>query len=155
MNFKEEIQTLPKSFNIQDLNQIQLHYSVKQEAENIFNGPYARNNRSLDKIIEDTIVGHAAEQHLIQTQDYTTNPQKYNDVVSPGGNEVEVKVINYKWCNEYRIETDPKRMNLKLWTEKYHSGIGHSSKYVLVYSVNEGEYILFGAYNLENQQRIY
>ncbi len=154
MSFKSELHNLPKSFSIQDLNQIQLHVSVKREAEYIFNGPYARNYRSLDKIIEDTIVGHAAEQHLIQTQNFTDNNDKYNDIISPEGHKVEVKVINYKWCNLYRIETDPKKMNLKLWTEKYKSKLGHSSRYVLVYSVQDGMYDLFGGYDLETQQRL-
>ena len=128
--------------------------SVKNEAQDIFNGPYARNNRTLDKIIEDTIVGHAAEQHLIQTQNFIKNPKNFNDVISPKGYEIEVKVINYKWCNEYRIEVDPKKMNLKLWTEKYNGKSGHSSRYVLVYSVRDELYTLFAGYDLETQDRI-
>ncbi len=153
--FKQEISTLPKSFNINDLNQQKLQYSVSREAQHIYDGKYSRNNRTFEKIVQDTVVGHAAEEYLIQKMKWNTNPSNFNDVISPLGISVEVKVINYKWCNAFRIETDPQGMNLSLWRKKYKDkGHGATSRFVLVYSVQDGQYSLFGGYDLETSTRV-
>lgn len=155
MNFQTELQQIPKYFNINDLDQQLLKESVEREARAIFNGPYSNNNRSLQKIVNDTYVGHAAEEFLIQKLNYKTNPLEFNDVISPAGEWVEVKVVNYKWCNEYRIEQDPKHMNLKLWAEKYKNPNHDSqSRYVLVFSTDNINYEFFGAYDLETSTKV-
>lgn len=155
MHFKDELQNIPKHFHMHDLDQALLKESVEREALHIFNGPYSNNNRSLQKIITDTYVGHAAEEFLIQTLNYKTNPKDFNDVISPSGHWVEVKVINYKWCNTYRIEEDPKFMNLKLWSKKYNDQNHDSrSRYVVVFSTDNIHYEFFGAYDLETSTRL-
>ena len=155
MSFQQEIQSLPRSFNLNDLNQQQLLTSVNRETRHIYDGRWSRNNRSFEKIREDTIVGHAAEEFLIQKMGYKTNHADFNDVISPQGYNIEVKVINHKWCNQYRIETDPRGMNLTLWTQKYNDrGHGTNARYVLVYSVYGENYTLFGGYDLETGQRL-
>ena len=151
MTFKEELHQLPSSFSMDDLDILKLQASVRNEATDIYHGRYARNNRSLDKIIYDTMIGHAAEQYLIQKHSFAPNPKNFNDIISPNNHEVEVKVINHRWCNKYRIESDPKNMNLKLWMSKFHNPEhAQNSRYVIVYSVKDKEYSLFGGYDLED-----
>ena len=145
-----ELTNLP-NFNIDEISSSDLHSYVHKEVQSIYDGIYSRNNRSWDRIMYDTALGHAAELFLLKTQNFTENPLPYNDIISPMGHFVEVKVVDSKWCNEYRIETDPKKMNLKLWTEKYKSNVhDNASRYVVVYSVHDGKYTYFKTYDLDN-----
>ncbi len=130
-------------FNKNDVNQQKLQESVQREAEGIF-----RNNargRSFEKVCEDTEKGHIAERYLIEVMGYSDNPKDYHDVIDTSDIEVEVKVIDEKWCNDYYIEQDPNFRNLKKWKS---NKTWNDAKKVVVFSESNGNYKYYGTYDL-------
>lgn len=81
-----------KSFNIKDLDQRALLSKTKIESQEIFNKPSTRKGRTLNDIIATNMYGISAEQYLIEKCEFTDNPAPYQDVISPEGIDVEVKV---------------------------------------------------------------
>ena len=141
-------------FNIQELNQEKLNESVANEASLIFKNKKSYDTRTYDDIVANTKAGHAVERFLIECANFTNNPKMYHDVVSAAGVEVECKVINHKWCNDYNVITDPKAFNLKKWTQNYKNY--NSARYVCVFKsdgLNENfEY--YATFDLENGDKV-
>lgn len=81
-----------KSFSLKDINLIELLAKAKAESQLIFDKESTRKGRTLDDITVTNMYGLAAEQFLIEKCNFTDNPLPYQDVISPEGIDVEVKV---------------------------------------------------------------
>ena len=62
-------------------------------------------------------------------------------------NEVEVKVIDARYCNDYFIETDPNGYNLTKWRKSYKSY--NSARKLVVFSKDYDTYSYYKTYDLE------
>jgi hypothetical protein len=131
-------------FTKDDVDQQKLEESVKREAQGIFEKN--SRNRTFDQVYKDTEKGHIAERYLIEHWGYTDNPKLYHDVIYNDNIEVEVKVIDKKWLNEYFIETDPYHRNLKKWRESKRQY--NVAEKVIVFSVDNGVYEYYNTYDL-------
>jgi len=109
----------------------------KHEAKEIFNGNGAH-GRSFKKVFTDTLRGKAAERFLIERCGYSNNPNRYQDLISPTGNTVEVKVTNIPGGVTKKIE---KCMKAKLegWLESDYL-------YVFLNYDKSTDYVLFDTY---------
>ena len=81
-----------RTFSLKDINLIELLAKAKAESQLIFDKESTRKGRTLDDITVNSMYGLAAEQFLIEKCNFTDNPLPYQDVISPEGIDVEVKV---------------------------------------------------------------
>ena len=81
-----------RTFSLKDINLIELLAKAKAESQLIFDKESTRKGRTLDDITVTSMYGLAAEQFLIEKCNFTDNPLPYQDVISPEGIDVEVKV---------------------------------------------------------------
>ncbi len=130
------------TFTKNDVNLIQLDINVRREALGLFNNP--TNQRSFQELYDTVEKGIIAERYLIEHFGYTNNTKKYHDVIDPNGIEVEIKVIEDKWCTPHFIETDPHHRNLKHWMDADF----HDSNFVLVFSRKNNVYSFYKCYSL-------
>ena len=91
-------------FNVRDLNTSTLLTRAKKEAQDIFDNPDTRRGRSLKKIIETSLYGHAAELYLIEKHQFKDDPKSFKDLFDTKGNAVEVKVTQFKHYVPYVLE---------------------------------------------------
>ena len=81
-----------RTFSLKDINLIELLAKAKVESQLIFDKESTRKGRTLNDITVTNMYGLAAEQFLIEKCNFTDNPLPYQDVISPEGIDVEVKV---------------------------------------------------------------
>jgi hypothetical protein len=81
-----------KEFNRKDLNTEILANKAFDEARQIHRKSSTAQGRSLEEIFKVSVYGLAAEQFLIERCNFADNPDAYQDVISPEGIKVEVKV---------------------------------------------------------------
>ena len=91
-------------FNAAELNASMLLARAKEESEQMFSKESTRRGRSLQKIIETALYGHAAELYLIEKCQFKDDPRKYKDVFDPEGNSVEVKVTEGDYYVPYVLD---------------------------------------------------
>lgn len=91
-------------FNARDLDTSTLLSRAKEEAQAIFDNPETRRGRTLKKIIETSLYGHAAELHLIEEHEFKDDPKSFKDLFDTEGNAVEVKVTQFKHYVPYVLE---------------------------------------------------
>ena len=91
-------------FNVRDLNTSTLLTRAKKEAQDIFDNPDTRRGRSLKKINETSLYGHAAELYLIEEHQFKDDPKSFKDLFDTKGNAVEVKVTQFKHYVPYVLE---------------------------------------------------
>lgn len=141
-------------FNIKTLDQEKLTESSLAESKEIFENKKSYDNRTYDDILLNTRNGHAVERYLIENFNYVNNIKKYHDVISPNNIEVECKVINHKWCNDYTIIQDPKEYNLKKWIKSYKSY--NSARYICVFSVDDinENFKYYNTFDLETGEKV-
>jgi len=81
------------SFNINEINPIQLHDRALNEAKKIANNTsFKMSGRTFEDLIKQTRRGHAAEIYLIDILGWKDDERDYKDVIDPDGLPVEVKV---------------------------------------------------------------
>jgi hypothetical protein len=91
-------------FNAADLDASALLSRAKEESEQIFAGTFTRRGRTLQKIIETSMYGHAAELYLIEKCQFEDDPRKYKDLFDTEGNPVEVKVTEGDYYVHYVLD---------------------------------------------------
>ena len=91
-------------FNAADLDAATLYSRAKEESEQIFAKESTRRGRSLQKIIETSLYGHAAELYLIEKCGFKDDPRKYKDLFDTEGNSVEVKVTEGDYYVPYVLD---------------------------------------------------
>ncbi len=103
---------LYSSFSKKNVDSNLLHKTVKAEADAIF----ARlDGRTYDQVYTNVELGQIPERYMIEEFGWKNNPKKYHDVISTNGTEVEIKVLEEKYCNDYFIFTDPYDKNMNQW----------------------------------------
>jgi hypothetical protein len=101
-----------RSFSLKDIDLIELLAKAKAESQLIFDKESTRKGRTIDDITVTNMYGLAAEQFLIEKCNFTDNPLPYQDVISPEGIDVEVKVtkvFNYIPNVLYRLKEKRKK----------------------------------------------
>lgn len=101
-------------FNAADLNASTLLSRAKEEAEQIFAKESTRRGRTLQKIIETSMYGHAAELYLIEKCQFRDDPRKYKDLFDTEENSVEVKVTEGDYYVPYVLDRATKA-KLETW----------------------------------------
>jgi hypothetical protein len=91
-------------FNAADLDTSVLLSRAKEESEQMFSKESTRRGRSLQKIIETALYGHAAELYLIEKCQFKDDPRKYKDLFDTEGNPVEVKVTEGDYYVPYVLD---------------------------------------------------
>ena len=91
-------------FNAADLDTSVLLSRAKEESEQMFSKESTRRGRSLQKIIETALYGHAAELYLIEKCQFKDDPRKYKDLFDTEGNPVEVKVTKGDYYVPYVLD---------------------------------------------------
>ena len=91
-------------FNAADLDAPTLLSRAKEESEQIFAKESTRRGRTLQKIIETSMYGHAAELYLIEKCQFKDDPRKYKDLFDTEGNPVEVKVTEGDYYVPYVLD---------------------------------------------------
>ena len=61
----------PWKFNVKDLDQAPYIARAKAEAQEIYDNPKTRKGRTLKKVIQTVLIGHAAEYYAIQFKKFT------------------------------------------------------------------------------------
>lgn len=79
-------------FNRMDLDVELIYTRAFEEAKGIYSYESRRRGRTFDVIFDNCVQGQTAEVFLL-TQGYTSNPDKYGDVINPAGEPVEVKTV--------------------------------------------------------------
>ena len=64
-----------------DLDRNELIMRATNEAKLIFSKPGPRKGRSLNKIINSCLIGHAPELYLIKYEGFSDDPRPYKDVI--------------------------------------------------------------------------
>ena len=106
-------------FNKLDLDIERLYDRARDEAIQIFENPNTRKGRTLEKIIETVEYGQTAEWFLIEKMGYIDNPLKYQDVIDPDGDWVEVKVTKIpQYVPSVIQRLNEHRRNLDLWGKR-------------------------------------
>tara|TARA_B100000768_G_scaffold38070_1_gene36738 strand:+ start:2900 stop:3379 length:480 start_codon:yes stop_codon:yes gene_type:complete len=129
-----------RSFSLKDINLIELLAKAKAESQLIFDKESTRKGRTLNDITVTNMYGLAAEQFLIEKCNFTDNPLPYQDVISPEGIDVEVKVTKV-----FNYIPDVLR-RLKEKRKKYPSL--YQPDWVFIYTNNKKtrEYVFAGTY---------
>ena len=78
-------------FNARELNSEHLLERAKREASEIFYNPEARRGRTFEQVYANVLYGQAPEVYLIQKHGFTDNLTRYQDILEPNGERVEVK----------------------------------------------------------------
>ena len=141
-------------FNAIDLNAPMLLSRAKEESEQIFAKESTRRGRSLQKIIETSLYGHAAELYLIEKCGIKDDTRKYKDLFDTEGNSVEVKVTEGDYYVPYVLDRASKA---KLCDWRGFSEI----LYVFIGNKITADYNLYGIYKwidnkfvLQNKQNM-
>lgn len=79
------------SFFTRDLNQEHLRQLIEDETDLIYNSLVARNKRTRQEVRQMVAFGKPAELYLVEKCGFTFAPDKYDDLISPDGEYVEVK----------------------------------------------------------------
>ena len=79
-------------FNRMDLDVELIYIRAFEEAKGIYSYESRRRGRTLDMIFDNCVQGQTAEVFLL-TQGYTSNPDKYGDVINLDNEPVEVKTV--------------------------------------------------------------
>ena len=66
-----------------DLDRNELIMRATNEAKLIFSKPGPRKGRSLNRIIDTCLIGHAPELYLIKYEGFSDDPRPYKDVLAP------------------------------------------------------------------------
>jgi len=129
-----------RTFSLKDINLIELLAKAKVESQLIFDKESTRKGRTLNDITVTNMYGLAAEQFLIEKCNFTDNPLPYQDVISPEGIDVEVKVTKV-----FNYIPDVLR-RLKEKRKKYPSL--YQPDWVFIYTNNKKtrDYVFAGAY---------
>lgn len=101
------------------------------EAKGIYNNPFTRRNRDFEIVLKMTTQGHILEQFLIDNHCFSDNQEKYLDLISPDGFNVDCKTITLSKLSEYYVKkliTDMIQKNIK-----YNSNV----KYIIIYTVDD------------------
>lgn len=138
----------PWKFNVKDLDQAPYIARAKAEAQEIYDNPKTRKGRTLKKVIQTVLIGHAAEYYAIQFKKFTDDPRKCKDVVEPTGIPVEFKATS---CLEY-VYFVLKRANEKANDPKY--GHEYSRKLAIFVHDEKLNYFLQGIYIQSNKNMI-
>ena len=88
---------------IVDIDRITLKERSFAEAKLIYSKESTRKGRSLEKIVETCMYGHAAELYLMG-QGFADDPAPFRDIIDPEGNPVEVKVTEGEYYVPYVLE---------------------------------------------------
>lgn len=107
-----------RAFNLKDIDIQKLKAKAEIESQKIFEDQYICKHRKLNDIKITSMYGLAAEQFLIEKCNFTNNPLPYQDVTSPEGIDVEVKVTkvsNYIPDVLHRLKTKRKK-----WPDFYY-----------------------------------
>ena len=104
----------PWEFNVMDLDQGPFVARAKAEAQLIYNKPSTRKGRTLEKIIQTVLIGHAPEYYLIQFKHFKDDPREYKDVIEPEGDPAEQKATS----QPYYITNVLERANVQYDIEK-------------------------------------
>ena len=108
------------------------------ESKKIYKNPKSRYGRTLEKIYESALMGHIAEQYLIQKHNWKNDPNEYKDVFSPSGVSYDVKTTSY----EKYIPSVIKGMKKKIAEGK------KCSHNLIFFVVKNGEYTFHSIVNL-------
>ena len=131
-----------------DLDQEALVARAKAEAQQIYDNPKTRKGRTLKKIIQTVLIGHAAEYYAIQFKKFKDDPRKYKDVVEPTGIPIEFKATSCLAFVPYVL----KRANKAANDPKY--GHEYSKKLAIFVHDNKLNYFLQGIYIQSNKNMI-
>ena len=104
----------PWEFNVKDLDQDAFVARAKAEAQLIYNKPSTRKGRTLEKIIQTVLIGHAPEYYLIQFKHFKDDPRDYKDVIEPEGDPAEQKATSQSHYVPFVLE----RANVQYDIEK-------------------------------------
>jgi len=94
----------PWKFNVKDLDQSPFVARAKAEAQLIYNKKSTRKNRTLEKILQTVLIGHAPEYYLIQFKHFKDDPRDYKDVIEPEGDPAEQKATSQPHYVPYVLE---------------------------------------------------
>jgi len=102
------------SFSIDDIqSKKEWRERAYAEAKLIYSKPNTRRGRSLTRINEDCLYGHAAEQYLIETG-WDDDERPYKDLFDPELDPIDVKCTEHKGNIPYVLDRCKKK-KLKTW----------------------------------------
>lgn len=124
-----------------------------EESKKIINSSHASNkslggnDRSNKEIIRDTLVGKVGEYIIKHYYNYTNDPDKWHDLISPGGVKTEIKTRFKRFTTIESVNTQVRNL-----TKKYKESTWFNSTVVIIifYDDISHEYEIFDVRRLTN-----
>lgn len=81
-------------FDVRDLDQKTLYERAYSEAREIYTNAHQSKGRTLKELLINSMYGLAAEVYMIEKMCYYNNSERYQDIISPSGIKIEIKVTS-------------------------------------------------------------
>ena len=117
-------------FNKNEVNKQDVETRAMEDFHRVMNGPN-QFGRTPPMIMEHCMIGHYAEQYLIDNFNFKNYDKKYHDLIDPDGKVTEIKVYN----NSNQLKKQLERIKNANWNS--------SQRFMGFLHNNQGEYTLY------------